>query len=203
MKKVFLLPVLLILNCIVYAQDYTYGINGGVNIYDLETSEESGFYPLSDVDLGIHFGAFFDYSINNKIGVKTDVIINSSRDRYFNENDNFNPTFYLKVNTLQIAPKLKFYPKNNYNQGFYFLIGPRMTLITSIKNDEGEKVEDFYKSSNFGAQGGFGINIIDFFAVELFADITFTDPLEIDLKSQKLFAAFINLNFNLEHLINK
>ena len=92
---------------------------------------------------------------------------------------------------------------NNIHKGFYFLLGPRVTIITSVKDEDGKKIEDFYKGSNFGGQGGFGYNILNFLAVELLADVTVSDPLEFEYDSQKLFAAFINLNFNLESLINK
>jgi hypothetical protein len=202
MKRTFFLLVFCFSASLIFSQQFTYGVNGGVSNYDLETSEESGFYPIKQSDLGIHFGAFLDYSLTESFGIKTDVIINSLRDRYLNEN-NINSTFYVKVNSIQIAPKIKFYPKKEYNKGFYFLLGPRVTIITSVKDEDGKKIEDFYKGSNFGGQGGFGYNILNFLAVELLADVTVSDPLEFEYDSQKLFAAFINLNFNLESLINK
>ena len=105
--------------------------------------------------------------------------------------------------TEKIKSCMKYLIKKIGYEGFYFLLGPRISLVTSIKDEDGEKVEDFYKGSNFGGQGGFGYNILDFLAVELLADVTFSGPLEFDFESQKLFAAFINLNFNIESLINK
>ena len=150
----------------------------------------------------IHFGVFGDYQFSNRFGVKLNMQYNRSYEMYrffFTTNNEFN------INSIQLIPHLKFdvATESGYNKGGYLLVGPRMNIVLSAEDEFGNDVSDFYKSTNFGVQLGFGFTIAKMFAIEILGDYGFSDISESDPMEIKTAGAYINLNFNLESIINK
>ncbi len=90
-----------------------------------------------------------------------------------------------------------------YNKGFYFLAGPRMSFILSAEYQSGTDVTDFYKGTNFAAQLGFGINIANMFAIEILGDYGFSDIFEAEPMEIRTAGGYLNFNINIESLLSK
>lgn len=203
MKKIIILTFLVLGLNNTNAQKLSYGALLGFNAYDVEIdgpiSANSGFS-------GLNFGGFIEYQLKSNFAVKGNLLYsNVVEDNFITGSTN---TFdgrlidKLKVNTLQIHGLLKYDVNSEYNKGFYLIGGLRMTNVLSAKAD-GEKIEDFYKKSNFGAMFGFGFNFAKHFGLELVPEINLTNTLDSETNKTRNFGAYLNFTINIESIINK
>ena len=201
MKKILLFTFILICTMNIYSQNLSYGFLIGANYHDgeVENSSNSVSDQLSEKP-NIHIGGFVDYQFSKRLGIKLNTQYNRIHEKY---RFSLGGTSYIStfsLNSIQLIPHLKFDVETEYNKGFYFLTGPRISFIIAADDQSGNDVKDFYKSSNFGVQFGFGINIAKKFAVEVlgdygFSDVTEAEPIEIR-------TAGIYINFNVKSRIN-
>jgi len=197
MKKTILIVIINLCFIITNAQEISYGLVLGSNIKDIEVKGDlnaGSSYGL------INFGGFFDYQLNQSLGVKSNLLYSKTIDEY-NSPGSFS-TIEFKIATVQFHPLIKFDTNKEYNKGFYLIGGPRFSFILNVKDEDGDKVEDFYKGTNFGAMFGFGVVFLKHFGFELIGDFGLSNMLDIEDNKTTTAGAFANLTLNLESLIN-
>lgn len=187
-----------------FSQHVSYGVLFGANYHDTKIKGDSGNIDewISDKP-NIHLGAFVEYQFTNRFGVKLNTQYNKSHEKY---QINYIPqteTVEHRIHSLELVPHLKFDVETDYNKGLYFLAGPRISIVLSAEDQDGDNVKDFYKSKNFGAEVGFGINIARTFAIEIIGDYGFSDVSKSEPITIRAAGAYLNLNIDIESLINK
>lgn len=204
MKKTVLFFFMLFSAISMNSQNLSYGFVLGANYQDGEVKGSYGSISsrLSERP-NIHLGAFVDYQISNRIGVKLNTQYNRSYEKYYFQLIPNGKTVTYSLNSFQLIPHLKFDVETEYDKGFYFLAGPRLSLIISADDQSGIDISDFYKSSSFGVQAGFGINFSKTFAIEVLGDYGFSDISESEPTEIRTAGVYINFNINLESIINK
>ena len=202
MKKIILI-LIFIISINTFSQTMNYGLVLGINATDTESKNGNSLYASDAPGLdGFNVGAYFDYPINNKLGIKSYLTFNSENETYSSSTLNeFN--FDLKVNSIQLSSVLKYHFNNEYNEGFYILSGPRISNILSTESQASFELNDTHKNFNFGLQFGFGFKIFKFINTEFIGDYGFSDIIEDENIKVNTFNFKLNLNFNLEHLRNK
>ncbi len=203
MKKFILLSFLVFGLNYSNGQNLSYGAILGFNGYDIDIK---GPLNAGAGYSGLNFGGFAEYQLNQRFGVKGNLLYNSvTEDNFYVVNNGATSGNFideLKVNSLQIHGLLKYDVSKEYNKGFYVIGGFRMTNVLSTKAD-GEKIEDFYKKSNFGAMFGFGVNFAKHFGLEFIPEVNLSNTIDSDTNKAKNFGAYINFTINLESIINK
>ena len=81
MKKLFSLVVLVFTFTNLTAQEFSYGILGGVDMYSIST-KEGDFTSNQDGHLNLNIGIFGSYRFNEKLSVKLNLLFNSSEENY-------------------------------------------------------------------------------------------------------------------------
>jgi len=168
-KKLFILSVLLFFGISSNAQEFSYGITGGVNGYNIATKNG----PLSSVNDpydNLNIGLFGGYQFSDRLGVKARLLYNSSNEEYAISDNFVFSEFSFDVKTIQFLPHLKLDVNSEYGKGFYLVAGPRLSIVTNAENEAEEDVKDFYNSSSLGVQLGFGVDFLKHFSIELFGD---------------------------------
>ena len=185
------------------AQNLSYGAILGFNAYDVEID---GPMNGDGGTSSLNFGGFLDYQLNKSFGVRGNLIYsNVEEDEYYVLNGNqlvgylFNES---KIKSLQIQTLLRYDVNKEYNKGFYFIGGFRMTNILSAKFD-GKENDDFYKKVNFGGMFGFGVNFAKHFGIELIPEVNLTNTIDSENNKAKNYGGYINLTVNIESIINK
>lgn len=205
MKKLLLFAFILVCTTSIYSQNFSYGFVTGVNYHDTEAKNSSRSITGEVHDRpNIHVGAFADYQFSERLGVKLNTQYNRLHEKYrlyLGGTNYINSTY--SINTFQIIPHLKFDVKTAYNKGGYLLVGPRMSIVVSANDDSGTDVKDFYKSTNFGVQAGFGFNLSKIFALELLGEYGFSDITESEPTKITTAGIYINFNVNVEAIINR
>ncbi|PWK20345.1 outer membrane beta-barrel protein [Xanthomarina spongicola] len=206
MKKILLVAFVLITSTNLFSQNFTYGVVLGASYIDGTVQKSSNSITESPPEkLDTHFGVFVDYQFSERFGVKLNTQYNRSYERYrfYYIPNSFSDEF--SINSIQLIPHLKFdvASESGYYKGGYLLVGPRMSFVLSAKDQSGNDVTNFYKSTNFGAQFGFGVTIAKMFALEILGDYGFSDISESEPMEIRTAGAYLNLNFNLESIINK
>ena len=203
MKKIVLLSFLIFGLNYSNGQNLSYGAILGFNGYDIDIE---GPLNAGAGYSGLNFGGFVEYQLNNRFGVKGNLLYNSvTEDNFYVVNNGVTSGNFideLKVNSLQIHGLLKYDVSKEYNKGFYLLGGFRMKNVLKTKAD-GEEIEDFYKKSNFGAMFGFGVNFAQHFGLEFIPEVNLSNTIDSDANKAKNFGAYINFTINLESIINK
>ncbi|MCX7546386.1 outer membrane beta-barrel protein [Xanthomarina sp. F1114] len=206
MKKISFVVIFIFTATSMFSQNLSYGLVLGASYMDGTVERSSNRITASYTEKpNIHFGAFADYQFLKRFGVKLNLQYNKSYEKY---TLNYIPNYKVaefNINSIQLIPHIKFdmASKSGYNKGGYLLLGPRMSFVLSAKDQDNNDVTDFYKSTNFGAQFGFGFIIAKMFAIELVGDYGFSDISESDPMEIRTVGAYLNLNFNLESIINK
>ncbi len=199
MKKLILLATILLSSIGIHAQDLTYGATFGTAFYDIDGDQ--GVFSSGELSkIPINLGGHINYKLNNHYGIKTALTLSFAEEDY--DLRSLINKLAIKKTTLNLTPHFKFDTNGNYNKGFYLLAGPRLSFILSSKSDDGDSLDDFYKSTAFGIQFGFGMDFLDHFSVELIGDYGLSDYLDFE-ENTNVAGAYLNLNVNLESLINK
>lgn len=195
MKRIVLLSFLTLSTFLINAQEFSYGVVTGTSIYNNKIEG-----PLSTgAGFGVHFGGYAEYQINDKFGVKSNLIYSLDRiDTY--RSDNFSGTFDARTSSFQLHTLVKYDVNSEYNKGFYLLAGPRASFILNVKDEDGDKLENFYKSSNFGIQFGFGVNFATHYGLEIVGDYGLSNFLDSDSNDGHNEGVYINFTINLESI---
>jgi len=203
MKKI-IIGLLFLVSCSVASQNLRYGLVTGANFYDIEIK---GSLIANSGGSYFNFGGFVDYKLNDRFGVKANLIYtNTEENGYFKIiNNQITPLTFsdAKLKTLQLHPLFKFDVRNDYNKGFHFLGGFRTTYVLDAKSDKNQDLDDFYHKVNFGGLMGFGTTFLKNISFELVGDFDLSNTVTIENNKSKNFGCYANLLVNLEPLINK
>lgn len=202
MKKNILTICILLSSFLIKAQDISYGVILGSSAYD---NEIKGYLEAGAGYDVLHFGMYADYQINEKTGLKVNLTFGKNKDTryYLSEPGSYIILDDIRYRKIEFQPHVKYDFKNQYNQGFYMLAGPRVSFVFNVENESGDKIEDFYKSTRFGGQLGFGTNISKYFNIEFIGDYGFSNFLKDKTYKGTTLGGHLNLIMNLESLINK
>ncbi len=200
MKKLILLVAILAYSTTITAQNLTYGATLGTSFYDIDgdarnisNSGELGKIP-------INFGGFINYQLSDSYGIKTTVLFSLAEEDY--DTRPIGGKLSVKKTLINLTPHFKFDTNGEYNKGFYLLAGPRLSFVINTENQDGINLDNFYKSTTFGVQFGFGTDFLQHFSIELIGDYGLTDYLDFD-DSSNTAGAYFNFNVNLDSLLNK
>lgn len=194
MKKLLILTLLFIIT-IVNAQEFSYGVVLGNSFYSIANNNGTNAMTTNDYST-ITFGGYGEYNFTDNIGFKTDVLFVRNSFLYYPTKQPF------EMNIVSIGPNLKYDFGEEYRKGFYMLIGPKLSFITSVES-EGEDVKDSFETFNFGAQLGFGYRVFKYVDLQtkLEYDISPFFKLENGNKSN-FFGAVVSANIDLAKLFS-
>lgn len=195
MKKLILISTILFINVSIKAQEFSYGVLLGTDLYvPWNTYLDYGF--TSGGPVTFNYGGYVEYNFNKKLGIKTEVGFNSKTIKTFKNEEKFNMSFF------EIAPSLKLDFGQEYRKGFYLLLGPKFSTITSATY-EGEDATDLFKKSTTALQFGLGTRVRKIVDVEFKLDSDLTPFFETVQNRKSYFANFyFTIGVDLERLIN-
>lgn len=200
MKNKILAICLLLSPFLIKAQNISYGVILGSSAYD---NEIKGYLEAGAGYDVLHFGVYADYQISKKIGLKTNLTYGKNKDTryYISPPGSYTILDDVKYKKIELQPHIKYDFKNEYNKGFYILLGPRVSFVFNLEDESGDKIKDFYKNTRFGGQLGFGTSISKYFAFEFIGDYGFSNFLKDNTNKGKTLGGQLNLILNLESLI--
>lgn len=203
MKKI-IIGLLFLVSYSVASQNLRYGFVTGANFYDIEIK---GSLIANSGGSYFNFGGFVDYKLNDRFGVKANLIYtNTEENGYFKIIDNqMTPLTFsnAKLKTVQLHPLFKFDVRKDYNKGFYFLGGFRTTYVLDAKSDNNQDLDDFYHKVNLGGLLGLGTTFLKNFSVELVSDFDISNTVTMENNKSQNFGGYFNLLYNLEPVFNK
>ncbi|MCH2196980.1 outer membrane beta-barrel protein [Kordia sp.] len=196
MKKLLLITAIIF--CLqLKAQELSYGVSAGTNVYSMLTDRDVSFNSNGSYSIpeyaGFYLGAYGNYKLNDHFGIVTDVAFEK-------RTIDINPR--TRLSYISLSPKLKFDVNGSYNQGFYLKSGFRYSLLTGAETTEGVDVKEGYKSGLFSLNAGLGTNFSKFLGLELIFDYSLSNAFDTDIKS-KLFGVYALLTIDIDKFINK
>lgn len=197
MKKHHYLLLCSFIFCLSASAQMEYGIKAGTGNYDVNTTnlDSNGNFPLS-----LHIGGFVGLQFDESFGGVLNVAYNHSEESYgFRGSDQFDIT----VNTIQVAGHVKFDVNKSYGEGFYLLLGPRISFLGKATDEDDNEVTDFYAPTRLGAQLGFGIHFLEHFGFEIIGDFGLSNILDAADFEGKTAGGYALFTINLESLLNK
>lgn len=206
MKKLILISTILLINLSIKAQEFSYGVLLGGDLYISGNNNSQNRFENGEGSLALNYGAYLEYGFNKNLGIKTEFTFNN---KVVNYSQSIVGVGYIsfknnhKLSFFEIAPSLKFDFGQEYRKGFYMLLGPKFSMMTSATY-EGEDVINSFNKSITGFQLGFGTRIKEIVDFEIKLDGESTPFFETiyDRKSNFLNIYF-TLGVDLERLINK
>lgn len=194
MKNNYLNLILFFITTTIYGQDLNFGLVLGGNI---TSTYSDGASELNLVDnsgvTNFYGGAYLDYYLSNKLGLKSDLIYTNNKLATDSEND-------IKMNFLVLTPNLKYSFSDEYFKGFYLIGGPKISILTSAELD-GTDVKEIFNSTTFGAQLGAGTNLNNYLSIEGKFDAGLSNMLSDDSDKLNFIAFILTLNLNINELI--
>lgn len=202
-KYVFLVLLFFLFTKTVKSQETQFGILAGPSIIDIEIDDP---FAAGNSYTVINVGAFLDLPFSERWGLKSQVLYHTrSIQDYLNQSSTVMfHNFKLETTALDIQPLLKYDVKNTYDSGFYILGGPRVSFILSTSQFDGDTqgdFDDFYKSTNFGLNLGFGFTFLKHFGFQGLFDYGLTEIVDIDNTNAKTLGAYFLLEANLTSLL--
>jgi len=202
MKKIITLVFIIIFSQFCNSQISSYGISLGINATDMETKTVQPIYASDAPGLdGFNIGIYADFKLNNKFGVLTYLNYNNLKETYYESiySGSYVKTTELnnKIGVIQLNPNFKFNTKDEYEKGFYILLGPRISFI--ISSDKFDK--SFYNSTNYGVKLGFGKTIFNYLSYEFLFDYGFSDTIKSEILKSTTYNFSLNLSLDLKKMI--
>lgn len=194
MKKTTFTLLFIVFTSFLQAQNLSYGALIGGNFYQSNNDNSTNQFGSDSNPFALNLGGYAEYNFTNSIGIKTAVTLNKKELSYEDIAD-------FKLNYIDIAPSFKYDFGSEYRKGFYMLIGPRISFLTSAKSD-GNDASDLFNKTNIGLQLGLGQRIFKFIDIEGKFDYGITPFFENEDNTSKFFGAYISLNFDVEKLLN-
>jgi len=185
----------------VISQNLGYGPLIGSNFYGIDIK---GSVSGGSGGSYFNFGGFVDYKFNNKLGVKSYLMYtNTQENSYYDDNIYQNVFNSAELKTLQLHALCKFDVRKDYNKGFYFVGGFRVTDVLTAESDKNEDLSNFYEKVNYGGLFGFGTAFLKNFSFEVVFDYSLSDTVTANGNESKNLGCYGNLLFNIEPLFNK
>jgi len=143
MKKVIIVPVILLIGGLVSAQTFQFGPKAGVNISNFQ----SGNYENNTL-VGFHLGGFVSFAAGKTFAIQPEVLFSTQGTKI---EDATNPHKEFKANYLNIPVLVQL----RTSGGLYLETGPQAGLLLTAKTDD-ESVKDLYKSLDWSWVFGLG-----------------------------------------------
>ena len=201
-KLLFLICIFTFLNS--KAQDISYGVIIGANFYNDQRSNSGDtdfFFDSGNGDFIVpNLGVYFEYGVNQNMGVKLEVTANKKSFEKGFSNSNLGEIYDLSF--MDINPNFKYDFGKEYRQGFYMLFGPKIALLTKAEF-EGNNVKSDFESMHLGLELGVGQRFLQFVEVACKIDYGLTPFFKAEgSKSSKLFGVYLSLILDLERIVN-
>ena len=193
MKKLITLTLVFFINLIV-AQEFSYGLVLGNNFYSVANNNGTTSMSTNDYN-SITFGGYAEYNFTENTGVKTDVLL-------VKNSILFRPTKQpFEMNILNISPSFKYDFGGVYREGFYMLVGPKFSFITSIDSN-GKDVKDSFETFNYGTHLGFGYRIFKYIDIQTRLEYNISPFFKLENGNKSnFFGALVSVNIDLAKLI--
>lgn len=203
----FLIPSL------AFAQKISYGLSLGANYISVETdgADENlyagdSYSPFNKKGIPVNIGGYFDYSLNESFGIKTSLFYSRNLDEYSISGERgLTADVDFLISSINFQPLLKFDVNKKYNKGFYLLAGPQVGFILNEKEDAADNFKfegDFYKSTNIGANLGFGIQFSSLIGAEIIGYYGLSNWIDNENIDTSTAGAYLNVYINLASIIN-
>ena len=196
-KITILVTILFTLNGL--SQSFSYGPMIGYSAYDLEID---GPLQGDGAFSGLNFGAFGEYQINKSFGAKANLLYSRMNETSYSISGE--KIFQdVSLTTLQLHGLLKFDVNSEYNKGFYFIGGLRMTNILNIQEDNSvNDPEEFYKKTVVGAMLGFGVNFLKHYSLEVIPERNLSNTIDFNNDKARNYGIYLNFNVNLGSILS-
>ncbi len=176
--KTFFAVVFAVLAVNAVAQDLKFGAKGGLNFSNFGGDEAD-----HKMKVGFHIGGFAQYGINDALSLQPELLLSFEGAKDDGGDDNPTSLTYINIPVMV-----------NYKiaavQGLYVEVGPQLGFLLGAKYDGedeimGDKVKDYFKSTNFSLGLGAGYAINDNISVGLRYSLGLTsiaDDSDADIK---------------------
>ncbi|WP_121666865.1 outer membrane beta-barrel protein [Mesonia aquimarina] len=202
-----------LISSLAFAQKISYGLSFGANYISVETdgADENlyagdSYSPFNEKGFPVNIGGYFDYSLNESFGIKANLFYSKNVDEYLIYSDN-NESTELDVmkSAIKFQPLLKFDVNKEYGKGFYLLAGPQFSFILNEEDARNnfELEENFYKSTNIGANLGFGLQFSSLIGAEIIGYYGLSNWIDNENIDTSTAGAYLNVYINLASIINK
>ena len=166
MKKVFLLCILIAIMTEMNAQDFNFGLRGGVNFASIGGDDVSGI----DSRTSFQFGAIAEFPLSEKFSLQPELLYSGqggiSEQSVFVEGVNVNTETTLKLDYLSLPVFAKYYIVDNLS----FEAGPQVAFLLDAEADleasdgnnnvsDSVDLSDEVKGIDFGINFGFGYKL--------------------------------------------
>lgn len=143
MKKVMIVPALLLVVGFASAQTFSFGPKAGVNISNFQNSNYE-----TDTKVGFHLGGFLNFGVGKILAIQPEVLFSTQGVKYTDVNQAKKD---FKANYLNIPVLVQL----NTNGGLYLETGPQAGLLLTAETDD-KTVKDIYKSLDWSWVFGLG-----------------------------------------------
>jgi predicted porin len=123
MKKMILLLTAAILAVSVNAQDFSWGLKGGLNIATLSN------YHAADMKFSAYAGGFVEYKFNNFFGLAPELVYSRQGTKSVENFSGVITTTRVRLNYINLPIMAKLYVVDNLSLDF----GPQFGLLTEAK----------------------------------------------------------------------
>ncbi|WP_299886169.1 outer membrane beta-barrel protein [uncultured Lacinutrix sp.] len=204
MKKVLFGLIFLFSIAISKAQDLSYGVILGANIYNDQFSSggpNDVFFDSGNGDFVVpNLGAYFEYGFNKNIGVKLELSFNKKSFEKGFANASLDEIYNLSY--IDINPNFKYDFGEEYRRGFYMLLGPKFALLSKAEFN-GKDVKSDFENMSIGLELAIGQRFLKFLEAELKFDYGLTPFFKFEgSKSSKLSGAYFSINIDIDRVIN-
>lgn len=180
---------------LVNAQEFSYGVVLGNSFYTIANNNGTDGMMTDDYST-ITFGGYGEFNFTEKIGIKTDILFSKNTFTYYPTKQPF------EMNMVSVAPNLKYDFGDVYREGFYMLIGPKLSIITGVESD-GEDVKDSFETFNFGAQLGFGYRVFKYVDLQTKLEYDISPFFKLDNgHKSNFFGAVVSANIDLAKIFS-
>jgi hypothetical protein len=142
MKKLIVVPVLLLACAVVSAQQFELGPKAGVNISNFSKSTNG-----ANTLVGFHLGGFVAFKLGNNFAIQPEVLFSTQGAKY--DDINYDE---LKANYLNIPVLAQL----RMPGGLYLETGPQAGILLSAKLKD-ETIKDTYQSLDWSWAFGLGL----------------------------------------------
>jgi len=142
-----------------FSQEISFGVKGGLNLSDWNTSLENEKFKMSTL---FHVGGIVEIALSDQFSLQPEILFSSKGVKDIEVPDSYN----FVLNYIDIPVMAKYYVA----EGFSLEVGPQLGILTSAKITDGNNSEDmkeYVESTEFalgvgmgyGMENGFFVNV--------------------------------------------
>ena len=163
-----IITIMVLLASTATAQHTNIGIKGGLNSYNIETNNGSGF----DSMIGLHAGLLGHIHLNDQFGLQPEV--------YYSMQGAKSGNSEIKLDYINVPLLLQYM----FDNGFRIQAGPQLGLLLNAKaeNDSSVNIKDEFKSLDLGLSVGASyVHVSTGFGIDARYNLGLTDISESSL----------------------